>query len=236
MPVPVLPSMRGLAALHALACEKSLEKAAARLGVTRSAVSHRIAGLESELGVALTRKRGRSAALTEDGEALLAAVGDALERIEGAFEPFLRRRRELRLSTVATFASLWLIPRLPPFQVRWPRIELSIATTRRAVDFAAEDWDCAIRHGLGAWPGVAATLLFKETLVPVATPEVAERIGELGARPGAPRGPSTPARAFSTGPPGKGGEATSARRRTGVSSSRPARRRWKRRWRALASR
>lgn len=181
MPVPVPPSMRGLAALHALACEKSLEKAAARLGVTRSAVSHRIAGLESELGVALTRKSGRSAVLTEEGEALLAAMGDALERIEGAVEPFLRRRRELRLSTVATFASLWLIPRLPLFQARWPRIELSIATTRRAIDFAAEDWDCAIRHGLGAWPGVAATLLFKETLVPVATPDVAERIGELGA-------------------------------------------------------
>jgi DNA-binding transcriptional LysR family regulator len=181
MPVPVPPSMRGLAALHALACEKSLEKAAARLGVTRSAVSHRIAGLESELGVALTRKSGRSAVLTEEGEALLAAMGDALERIEGAVEPFLRRRRELRLSTVATFASLWLIPRLPLFQARWPRIELSIATTRRAVDFAAEDWDCAIRHGLGAWPGVAATLLFKETLVPVATPDLAERIGELGA-------------------------------------------------------
>ncbi len=69
----------------------------------------------------------------------------------------------------------------PLFQTRWPQIELSIATTRRVVDFSAEDWDCAIRHGLGAWEGVAATLLFKETLVPVAPPEVAERIGELGA-------------------------------------------------------
>jgi LysR family glycine cleavage system transcriptional activator len=121
-----------------LARAGGLTAGSARLGVTRSALSHRIADLESHLGVALVRKSGRRTILTEDGQALLATMGDALDRIEAAVEPLRRRRRELRLSTVATFASHWLIPRLPEFQARHPDIDLAITTTTRVVDFGAK--------------------------------------------------------------------------------------------------
>lgn len=179
MVVPVLPSLRGLAALATLAKAGSLSAGAARLGVTRSALSHRLAELETHLGVALVQKAGRRIILTEDGHALLAAMGDAIERIEAAVEPLRRRKREIRLSTVATFASHWLIPRLPDLQARHPDIELTITTTTRPLDLANEDVDCAIRHGLGTWEGVVATLLFHETLIPVAAPAIADRIGML---------------------------------------------------------
>jgi DNA-binding transcriptional LysR family regulator len=173
---PVQPSPRALTALSLLATLGSLTEAADRLGVTRSALSHRIAELEKGLGVALVRKAGRRLKLTEDGERLLASMGDALERIEAAVQPFRRDRGQIRLSTVATFASLWLIPRVAEFQARHPRIEVAIFTTTRPVDLGREDIDGAIRHGRGGWKGLVSTLLFEETLMPVAAISVADRV------------------------------------------------------------
>ena len=167
------PSSRALAALSLFATLGTLTEAAEQLGVTRSALSHRIAELEKRLGVALVCKVGRRIALTEDGERLLSSMGDALDRIEAAVEPFRRDRGQIRLSTVVTFASHWLIPRIPQFQARHPQIEVAIFTTTRAVDLRKEEMDCAIRHGRGAWKGLASTLLFRETLMPVARPDVA---------------------------------------------------------------
>jgi DNA-binding transcriptional LysR family regulator len=166
----LIPSLKGLQALSALSRAGSLNAAAKALGVTRSALSHRIADLEQQLGVALVQKAGRGIVPTDDGDALLTVMGDALDRIEAAVEPIRRRRLQLRVSTVATFASHWLLPRLPQFRKHHPDIEVALTTTRRVVDLGAEDFDCAIRHGRGDWPGLAATLLFGETLVPVAAP------------------------------------------------------------------
>src|SRR6201996_2654728 len=132
------PSARALSALSLFATFGTLTEAADHLGVTRSALSHRIAALEEQLGVALVRKVGRRIALTEDGERLLASVGDALDRIETAVQPFRRDRGQIRLSTVATFASHWLIPRIAEFQARHPRIEVAILTTTRQVDLRKE--------------------------------------------------------------------------------------------------
>src|ERR1700753_2150942 len=169
------PSSRALSALATFAALGTLREAAEQLGVTRSALSHRIAELEKRLGVALVRKTRPRHSLTEDGERLLSSMGDALERIEAAVQPFRRDRGQIRLSTVATFASHWLIPRIAVFQAKHPKIEVAILTTTRAVDLAGEEVDCAIRHGRGGWKGVASTLLFRETLMPVASPTVAER-------------------------------------------------------------
>ncbi len=170
------PPARALEALARLATLGSLTVAAEELGVTRSALSHRIADLEKTLGVALVRKAGRKLRLTEDGERLLGGMGDALERIDAAVQSFQRNRGQIRLSTVATFASHWLIPRIAEFQALHPRIEVAIFTTTRAVDLGSEDIDCAIRHGRGSWKGLTSTLLFNETLMPIAARSVASRI------------------------------------------------------------
>jgi DNA-binding transcriptional LysR family regulator len=95
------PSSRALAALSLFATLGTLTEAAEQLGVTRSALSHRIAELEKRLGVALVRKIGRRIALTEDGERLLSSMGDALDRIEAAVEPFRRDRGQIRRSATA---------------------------------------------------------------------------------------------------------------------------------------
>ena len=170
------PSAHALTALSLFATLGTPTEAAEQLGVTRSALSHRIAELEKRLGVALVRKAGRRISLTEDGERLLASMGDALDRLEAAVEPFRRDRGQIRVSTVATFASHWLIPRISQFQAQHPRIDVAIFTTTRAVDLKKEDMDCAIRHGRGAWKGLSSTLLFRETLMPVARPDVVARV------------------------------------------------------------
>src|SRR5258708_19927704 len=103
-------------------------------------------------------------------------MGDALGGMESGGQTFRGDRGEIRLSTVSTFASHWLIPRLPQFQARHPGLEVAIFTTTRAVDFKKESIDCAIRHGRGTWKGLASTLLFKETLMPIAAPAVADRV------------------------------------------------------------
>jgi DNA-binding transcriptional LysR family regulator len=179
----VQPSARALSALSLFATLGTLTEAAEQLGVTRSALSHRIAELEKRLGVALVRKSGRRIVLTEDGERLIGSMGDALDRIEAAVQPFRRDRGQIRLSTVSTFASHWLIPRIAQFQAQHPRIEVAILTTTRAVDLTEEDVDCAIRHGRGGWKGADATLLFRETLMPIAAPAVAARF-KTGTKPG----------------------------------------------------
>jgi DNA-binding transcriptional LysR family regulator len=166
----MLPSVRGLEALTALSRQGTLTAAAKKLGVTRSALSHRIADLEGELGVAMIVRAGQGVRLTDDAQALLTAIGDALERIHAAVEPIKRRWMQLRVNTVGTFATCWLLPRLAQFRSLHPDIEIALSTTTRVVDLHSEEWDCAIRHGLGDWPGLTSTLLFRETLAPVAAP------------------------------------------------------------------
>lgn len=167
----MVPSLRGIEALTALSSRGGLTAAAEKLGVTRSALSHRIADLEKELGVALVEKEGRHARLTDDAKALLNTIGDAFDRIYAAVEPLKRARTQLRVSTVSTFASCWLLPRLSHFRAVNPTIDIALSTTLRTIDLESEDCDCAIRHGLGDWPGLTSTLLFRETLAPVAAPE-----------------------------------------------------------------
>jgi DNA-binding transcriptional LysR family regulator len=170
------PSLKALRALAAVTAEGSFEGAAQRLGVSRSAVSHLIRDLERQLGVRLLERTPRGVKATHDGSALLSAMGVAIHRIETAIEAFRRDRNHIRLSTISTLASCWLIPRLPELHAQHRHLQVSILTTMRAIDFSSEDIDCAIRHGLGSWPELESTLLFKETLVLVGLPAL---IGKL---------------------------------------------------------
>ncbi|HKW54013.1 MAG TPA: LysR family transcriptional regulator [Stellaceae bacterium] len=178
MPAGHLPSLKALRAFSAVAAEGSFERAAERLGVSRSAVSHLISDLEHQLGVSVLERSRRGVRLTHDGTALLLSMGDAIQRIEAAIESFRRDRNQIRLSTVATFASCWLLPRLPDLQTQHPHLRLSLSTTVRAVDFSTEDFDCGIRHGIGPWPDLECTLLFTEALVLVGLPELIGKIAD----------------------------------------------------------
>ncbi len=168
-------SWRSVEAFCAVARHGSVIAAAGDLGVTASALSHLVRALEARLGVALLERSGRGVALTEDGTALAAAIGPAMRAVAAALDGFGRRRTELRISALSTFATRWLIPRLAEFQVLQPDIDLLISTSTRAVDLHREAFDCAVRLGRGPWPDMAADQLYAERLVPACSPALALR-------------------------------------------------------------
>lgn len=166
-------SLRALRAFVEVARRGGVAPAARRLGVSPSAVSHLLRELEAGLGVALFRRDpGRGAALTEAGARLRAGIGDAFDGIERAVAELGRHGAEVRVSTLSTFATLWLVPRLPRLQAAVPGLRVLVATETRPVDLAAEPFDCAIRWGRGGWPGLEETPLLREVLVAVAGPSL----------------------------------------------------------------
>jgi LysR family transcriptional regulator, glycine cleavage system transcriptional activator len=169
IPIPPLPPLR---LFEAAARHESFRKAAEELGLTASAVSHGVDSLEKWLGVELFRRRPRGVTLTPAGRHLLPYVSEGLSMIAlGAQRlPGRRTERRVMLSVAPTFAQLFLIPRLPRFRALHPGIRISIDTSHRQALFPMEGVDLSIRMGKGAWPGVKSDLLFRERLVPVASP------------------------------------------------------------------
>ena len=166
-------SPRALRAFVEVARRGGVAPAAQRLGVTPSAVSHLLRELEAGLGLALFQPGSGRAALTEPGMRLLRGIGDAFDTIDRAVADLAPRPGggEVRVSTLSTFATLWLVPRLARLQATEPALRVLVATGTRPVDLAAEPFDCAIRWGRGpTWPGLEATRLLPETLIAVAGP------------------------------------------------------------------
>lgn len=169
-----LPSLNGLRAFEAAARHLSFTKAAAELHVTQTAVSHQIRRLEEQLGLELFRRDGRGLRLSEAGRDYLPAVAAAFEDLRRATQKLRRGNDEGRLtvSTTGSFAVKWLVPKLGKFQARHPEIEVRVSSSIRLVDFERDDVDCAIRFGMGEWPGLIADWLLTEDMFPVCSPKL----------------------------------------------------------------
>lgn len=110
--------------------------------------------------------------LTEAGANVHPALRQAFEQIEKAARTLeeINGRQTLTVSTVATFAASWLVPRLGRFTQRHPDIEVRVEATSAMVDMHRDRVDVALRHGLGVYPGLQVTRLMAPVLVPVARP------------------------------------------------------------------
>jgi LysR family glycine cleavage system transcriptional activator len=161
----------------------NLSRAADALHLTVSALSHQIRILEERLGRRLFARGPRGIVPTAEGQRLYDAVAEpfaALERALRAHGP--RRDDVLTLSLLSTFASSWLVPRLPAFLAAHPQLELNLQSGPGLVDFAREpDIDAALRYGPGGWPGLHADPLFDDWLTPVASPALLARVGGMPA-------------------------------------------------------
>lgn len=182
-----MPSLRALRALAEVARAGSVAEAARGLHVSPSAVSHLLRDLEAALGFALFASRGPGATLSEQGARLARRLGGAFEAIDLAVDEARHRSGDVRVSALASFSTLWLVPRLARFQARHPEVRLLLATGMRPVDLAAEPFECAIRYGNGHWPGLTAALLFRERPVLVANPRLLAEQGGAGGAGGLPR-------------------------------------------------
>jgi LysR family glycine cleavage system transcriptional activator len=167
-----LPSLNGLRAFEAAARHLSFTQAASELNVTQTAISHQIRRLEEELGIRLFIRKNRALALTPKARDYLPGVRAAFNDLRLATDRLLRKDDDhvLTVSTLASLAAKWLLPRLTAFQEAHPGIDVRITTSTALVDFRAGDVDAAIRYGRGNWQGLRAEWLMADDFFPVCSP------------------------------------------------------------------
>ena len=161
-----------LRAFDAVARHLNFRAAAEEMSLTQSAVSRQIQALEDEVGAALFLRHTRAVELTSAGTHLLRASGVALERIDAAVRQIRQSagRKSVAITTWASFASMWLIPRMEAFQQEHPDIDIRIDASDTAHDLATSDVDLALRYAVPASVPGSAIRLFGEQLTPVISP------------------------------------------------------------------
>jgi DNA-binding transcriptional LysR family regulator len=168
--------LSALAAFESAARHQNFAHAGEELHLTASAVSHHVRKLEARLGVALLQPPARGVTLTAEGRQLADSASSAMADMEGVLGNLRAGEddeQRLRISTLHSLLYTWLLPRLPRFLARHPRLRLSIDTDAALTRFEAGGHDLAIRHGPGQWPGLTAHHLMDDALFPVASPKLA---------------------------------------------------------------
>ncbi len=144
-------NVNDLLAFLAVARDKSFTKAAAKLGVSQSALSHTIRGLEARLGLRLLTRTTRIVSPTEAGERLLQTVGHRFEEIEAELESLSELREKpagtIRISAGEHAVNAILSPALMKFLPRYPDIKVEITVDHSLIDIVAQRYDAGVRSG-----------------------------------------------------------------------------------------
>jgi DNA-binding transcriptional LysR family regulator len=175
--------LSALAAFEAAARHQNFAHAAEELHLTASAVSHHVRKLEGLLGASLFQRHARGVALTAAGRRLADAAGNALSDLDAALASVRPQPEtvQVRLATLHSFASAWLLPRLPGFAAAHPKVRVAVETEIALTRFDSGGPDLGIRHGPGAWPGLASERLLDEAMFPVVAPDFPGRQAVTGA-------------------------------------------------------
>jgi DNA-binding transcriptional LysR family regulator len=140
-----------LAAFATVAQERSFTRAARRLGVSQSALSHSMRGLEKKLGLQLLARTTRNVSATAAGSALLRDLAPALERIERSLAEAKKQREKpagrIRLVISQSAALTVLLPKLADFTRTYPEIFLDVTTSNDPADLVAGEYDAGIQIG-----------------------------------------------------------------------------------------
>ena len=165
-----LPPLNALRAFEAAGRLGSFTRAAAELGVSHSAISRHVRGLEKRLDVHLFRAVNTGVALTGQGRAYLARITPALDAIAEATEALTATPEgRVTLTTESTIAQKWLVPRLAGLRARHPGIDLQLSVTPQVMDIEAHDFDMALRYLRGA-PPAGSDLVFPSMVRAYAAP------------------------------------------------------------------
>jgi LysR family glycine cleavage system transcriptional activator len=173
MPRPLLPSVTALSAFESAARHLSFSRAAAELHLTQGAVSRQIRQLEEMLGLDLFERVNQRVFLTDAGttylqdvRALLAGLTEATQRVMAS----AGGGGVLNLAVLPTFATRWLMPRLPRFLADHPGVTVNFSVRLEPFSFGEQPLDAAIHHGEPTWPGAVCRHLCDEAVIPVAAP------------------------------------------------------------------
>src|SRR5882762_9506074 len=144
-------NLNDVVAFLAVARKKSFTRAAAQLGVSQSALSHAISGLEARLGVRVLARTTRSVAPTEAGKRLLRAIGPRLEEIDAELTGLSELRDKpagtLRITAGEHSAEAILWPALSKLLPRYPDIKVELVIDYGLTDIVAERYDAGVRLG-----------------------------------------------------------------------------------------
>jgi len=180
------PSMALLRAFESAARQQSYTRAASELSLTQSAISRQIQSLESQLGITLFRRHGRSVQLTAQGQQYFVEISAALSRIRSATLHALAHKQTsggtLRLACLPTFASRWLLPHLHGFYAAHPGMTLHLHSRIGVIDFQRDALDAAIVVGHpdnANWRALRIHRLHNEFLLAIAAPERASEIKQI---------------------------------------------------------
>lgn len=168
-----------LSAFATVAEERSFTRAAARLTMSQSALSHSIRGLEKRLGIQLLARTTRSVAPTAAGASLLQELAPALERIERAVAETRKQRDtpsgRIRLIIPRTATEMVILPKLAQFARTYPEIVLEVTSSNDPVDLVAGEYDAGVQLGEFIQRDMIAVRVTKEMrLAVVGSPEYFE--------------------------------------------------------------
>ena len=161
-----------LRAFEAVARRLSFVGAADELHLTQPAISRQIRALEDELGMRLFSRGTRHVEITGAGATLLRAVAPMLDQLDASVRQLRlgQGREQVSLTTFASFASLWLLPRLQAFQQAHPQTDIRISANDTLAEFDDPELDLALRYCHADQAPKGSPLLFGEVLTPVVSP------------------------------------------------------------------
>lgn len=142
-----LPPLNALRVFEVVARHLNFRRAADELGVTQGAVAQQVRSLEAHLAIKLFERLPRGLGLTDAGRSYQASIRRAFELIAEATQVLRPEPLHLTLSVTPTFASKWLIPRLPDFTASHSHIDLRVLATDRLSSFQNDAVDLAVRYG-----------------------------------------------------------------------------------------
>lgn len=174
-----LPTLQALQCFEAAARHQSFTRAAQELALTQGAVSRQVAALEDFLGVPLFRRTRHGMVLTPAGADYARQVRQRLDALERDTADVMGRGGvgdSLTLAAVPTFATRWLIPRLPRLAAQHPQLQIHLETCTRPFMFTDTGIDAALWAGtpqqVQQWAGTTATHLMDEDVLPVCSPRL----------------------------------------------------------------
>lgn len=177
------PAFADLEAFAMVADERSFRRAADLLGVSRSALSHRMRKLEEQLGLRLLNRTTRSVSPTDAGDRLLARLGPTLRELNAALDTLVQDRGSpsgaLRINASKGAARLLLRHAVPAYLDRYPDVEVDLVGEGRLVDIVEQGFDAGVRLGEAAPQDMVAVRISNDIrFLAVASPDYVSGFGK----------------------------------------------------------
>jgi LysR family glycine cleavage system transcriptional activator len=165
------PSLSSIRAFEAAARLGSFAHAAVELGTSAASVSYHVRQLERQIGVPLFLRHAQKVQLTAGGALIAREAINAFAALRASFINAVDAdESRLSLTTLPTFGTSWLAPRLGRFRKRHPKIHLELDVSADAQELGDGRFDAAVRNGHGRWPGLRAVKLLPSIFMPLCVP------------------------------------------------------------------